>query len=73
MGPEHPKWELIVPALGIVIMGCNFIFQCGRREELFSPALVAFYWCIAGLIHHHFSTKLVRNIGLSTASEFYSG
>jgi hypothetical protein len=44
-----------------------------QAEELFSPALVAFYWCIAGLITIISAPKLVRNIGLSLASEFATG
>ncbi|ROE48742.1 APC family permease [Klebsiella pneumoniae] len=70
MGQNIPKWELIMPALGIVIMVMSLYFNVAGQEELFSPALVAFYWCIAGLITIISAPKLVRNIGLSLASEF---
>ncbi|ADU72494.1 APC family permease [Pantoea sp. At-9b] len=70
MGQNIPKWELILPLLGIVIMVVSLYYNVVGQEELFSPALVAFYWCVAGMIIIISAPKLVRNIGLSLASEF---
>lgn len=70
VGREIPRWELLLPLLGIVIMAVSLYYNVVGQNDLFSPALVAFYWCLAGLVIILCAPRLVRNIGRSFSQEF---
>lgn len=70
IGNNIPKWELLLPLAGITIMLVSLYFNVVGQAELFSPPMVAFYWCILGLVCIISAPKLVRNIGQALSRDF---